>query len=38
MQLQAIVDAGVANLHEGNALRFGIRRSQFEKWRMRRRG
>lgn len=30
--LQAIVDAEVANLHEGNALRFGIRRSQFELW------
>lgn len=30
VQLQAIVDAEVANLHEGNALRFGIRRSQFD--------
>ncbi|MDZ7909049.1 MAG: Fic family protein [Gemmobacter sp.] len=38
VQLQAIVDAEVANLHEGNALRFGIRRSQFEAWRMRRGG
>jgi len=38
VQLQAIVDAEVANLHEGNALRFGIRRSQFQAWRMRRRG
>ncbi|NYS26902.1 hypothetical protein HUK65_18265, partial [Rhodobacteraceae bacterium 2376] len=27
-----IVDAEIANLHEGNALRFGIRRSQFEAW------
>lgn len=35
-QLQAIVDAEVANLHEGNVLRFGIRRSQFEAWRLRR--
>ena len=32
VQLQAIVDAEVANLHDGNALRFGIRRSQFEAW------
>ena len=31
--IQAIVDAEVANLHEGNALRFGIRRSAFEVWR-----
>lgn len=30
--LQAIVDDEVQNLHEGNALRFGIRRSQFEAW------
>ncbi len=35
VHLQAIVDAEVANLHEGNALRFGIRRSQFEKWKQR---
>ena len=33
--LQAIIDAEVANLHEGNALRFGIRRSEFEAWRRR---
>jgi Fic family protein len=32
MQLQAIVDAEIKNLHEGNALRFGIKRSQFETW------
>lgn len=38
IKLQAIVDAEVANLHEGNALRFGIRRSQFEVWRQRRAG
>ncbi|MDR5655434.1 Fic family protein [Ruixingdingia sedimenti] len=38
VQLQAIVDAEVANLHEGNALRFGIRRSQFEAWRRNRSG
>ena len=31
-RLQEIVDAELANLHEGNALRFGIRRSQFEAW------
>ena len=31
-RLQEIVDAEIANLHEGNALRFGIRRSQFEAW------
>lgn len=35
VQIQAIVDAEVANLHEGNALRFGIRRSQFEAWKVR---
>ncbi len=35
VHLQAIVDAEVANLHEGNALRFGIRRSQFEQWKQR---
>lgn len=35
IHLQAIVDAEVANLHEGNALRFGIRRSQFEDWKQR---
>ena len=33
--IQAIVDADVANLHEGNALRFGIRRSEFEAWKRR---
>ena len=31
-RLQEIVDAEIANLHEGTALRFGIRRSQFEAW------
>lgn len=30
--LQAIVDDEVHNLHAGNALRFGIRRGQFEAW------
>ena len=35
VHLQAIVDAEIANLHEGNALRFGIRRSQFEQWKQR---
>lgn len=29
-QIQEIVDAEVAGLHEGNALRFGIRRGEFE--------
>ena len=28
-RLREIVDTELANLHEGNALRFGIRRSQF---------
>lgn len=36
VKLQAIVDSELANLHEGNALRFGIRRSQFEAWQKRR--
>jgi len=34
--IKAIVDAEIENLHEGNALRFGIRRSQFEAWATRR--
>ena len=33
--LQAIVDVEVDNLHAGNALRFGIRRSQFDEWKRR---
>ena len=37
-QIQEIVDAEVAGLHEGNALRFGIRRGEFEVWRERRNG
>lgn len=32
-QIQEIVDTEVASLHEGNALRFGIRRGEFEAWR-----
>lgn len=32
-QLREIVGAEVSNLHEGNALRFGIRRGEFEAWR-----
>jgi hypothetical protein len=35
--VQAIVDAEVANLHEGNALRFGIRRKEFEMWKAKQR-
>ncbi|NYS26899.1 Fic family protein [Rhodobacteraceae bacterium 2376] len=31
-RLQEIVDAEIANLHEGNVLRFGIRRSEFHAW------
>ena len=34
-QIQEIVDAEVAGLPEGNALRFGIRRGQFEAWKER---
>ena len=35
-RLRGIVDTELANLHEGNALRFGIRRSQFVAWLRRR--
>ncbi|KPP98817.1 MAG: hypothetical protein HLUCCA12_17900 [Rhodobacteraceae bacterium HLUCCA12] len=37
-QIQEIVDTEVASLHEGNALRFGIRRRQFEAWKVRKGG